>query len=170
MIGIYIKIAAAVLVLAAIGTLLGVIHHKGYVAGQAEKVAYYEPILASARDAKDKAEAHAFEVETDSRTLKKQMEADHVAAAKAMADGVAALNARILDLLRQQRAASRPGSGGALPGAGGSSGVSVGGTEVDERDRRFASGVSNVAGNCKSDAESVAGWQEWYRRQQSLRQ
>lgn len=142
------------------------LHHDGYVSGQAERTAYYRPLLAAANDAKLAADLKTADIEAASLKLTAEMQRDHEAQLKVLSDRESAAAARIADLLRS--AAHRPAGSCPVSEAARPAGVPDGAAASDARDRQFSVSLANVGGQCEHDAAALAGWQDYYRHQQTL--
>lgn len=141
-------------------------HHVGYGRGVEDKVAYYEPILRKAADAKIEADKRASAAESRAIKITTQVEQDHADLEKTLSDRAVAAEQRIVDLLRQRTATAANGSV-KVPVLPGSPSERPPPTGSDQRDQRFAASVSDVARRCEHDASELAEWQRWYDEQRS---
>lgn len=141
-------------------------HHYGYAHGSEDKVAYYEPILREAADAKIAADGRATAAQLRAVKITSDVEQAHADIYKTLSDRATVAEQRIAVLLRQRT--SPPANSRVEV-----SGVPAGAPEraspapSDERDDRFAASVSSVGEQCEHDARELAEWQQWYERQRA---
>jgi hypothetical protein len=166
-----IELIGCVIGLAVVAALIGwgitTVHHRGYVAGQNEREAYYAPLLKAAHDAKDAADARADRAEKAAGEINAQSEKDHALFAQTLRDRVDTANARMAAVMRERSAADRAARRCQVPAVAGSADQPAGAAASDERDRRFSNSVSDVGRRCEHDAMEVAEFQAWYARQRA---
>lgn len=154
-------VAAAVL----IGVGVTVVHHRGYVAGQDERTAYYAPLIQAANAAKDAANARADRIDQGAQAITRQSEADHALLTQTLTDRVTAANARIAAILRQRAASDAAAGRCELPTVPGLTTGAPGAGAGDGRDQLFSDSISDVGRRCEHDAREVAEFQLWYTRE-----
>jgi hypothetical protein len=167
----WVKAVAVAIMLSAIAGGLTWLHHSiyhgGYVAGQAERTAHYEPILVQAARDKEDADRRADKAEQAAKDINAKLETDHAQHQKELVDRAAGADARIAQLLRQRAAASATLCHQPLSTVPGGWTVIVGPSAGDASDNRLASRVSGVGKQCEHDAAEVAEWHTWYSRQRA---
>jgi len=163
----YRGLIVTVTILVSLLLLLGWVHHKGYLSGQAKADEYYLPLMVAAEKARAEAEARTRELEERADQITQAVESEHVEKEAALAARADDLNKRLVVLLRQHP--SCPASGGELPATAGSAAEPDGGTQSDQRNQRFATSISRVGGACEHDATALADAQRWYSQQRAAR-
>lgn len=141
------------------------IHHHGYIVGQAERTAYYAPLLKAAADAKSAADARVAAQLTEAQRITVELEAHHGQIEQALTDRANAAELRITELLRERATADTATGGDSVSSLPGVTTTSQGAASGDERDREFAASVSSVGHKCEHDADELAEFQRWYARQ-----
>lgn len=164
----WLHVAALGVLAVATGVGATAIHHRGFLAGQAEREAYYAPLLQAARDAKDAADARAFAAEEAALKINSDSEKDHALLAQALADRAADADRRIDAVLRERRAALAAAAHcESVPAIPAAADESTGSAASLDRDRRFSDRISDVGRRCEHDAAEVAEFQRWYEQQRA---
>lgn len=144
-----------------------VAHHRGYRAGQAEREAYYAPLLRAETAAKLAADQRANELDAAADAATKTLEERYARENRILNDRTTAAESRFVDLLRQRSAGSCTGRE-SVPETSGAASGAIDTSGSDDRVGRLAASLAGVGGRCESDAARLARWEEWYRTQQAL--
>lgn len=155
----------AIVALIMIGANLS--YHRGFASGATDRIAYYEPLLRAASEAKRRADERADEAEHRARAISMQSEKDHAEFVVELDRRVVATGQHLADIMRQRAAAERAARRCQVSTVAGAAGEPAASAAGDERDRRFADRVSGVGGRCEHDAAQVAEFQRWYAEQRA---
>lgn len=156
----------AVVAVVVLVCMMFVVRHGGYLAGSADRTAYYEPILRQAAEDKIAADQRADAADRRSLEITAKVETDHAEIEQSLTARSVVAESRIADLLRQHAAAA-PHCGVQVPAVPSSAAVGTGAAPGDPRDGRLAERVSGVGRQCEHDANELGAWQQWYERQRA---
>jgi len=148
-----------------VGLVLLAAYHWSYERGVEATEGHYKPLILAAALAKARAEERTRTLETASERLTAEQEARHAEALKAIDSRAADYQRRYAHLLRQYNANR---NGGQMPAVPGSPSLAPESTGSDERIERASASLSDTARRCERDAERLAGWVSWYRKQAAL--
>lgn len=166
----YRLVAWAVTVTAVLGAVsYGVhdVHQRGYLAGQAERTAFYQPMIIQAQQAALRADQKSQRLDQQAATITAAIEAQHVDTEQVLTARAARAEQQLAQLLRQRATVSGPAGGGPVPqvpgGAAGTAPTGGGRGRDDELARR----LSDLGARCERDAARLTGWQDWYVRERA---
>lgn len=150
-------------VLALIGGLWA-IHHHGYKAGQAERTAYYQPILAKIDLERVKAEARVKTIQASLDALPEETEKRHADAEKALRERADAAVRRNTDLVRLISRGDRC----PVSEAAGHSAEPAGTSAVPDGLGRIGEDLTTLARRAVSDAQGLAACEQFLRDERNL--
>lgn len=159
------SLVALLAVLAALVVGGVAIHHQGYRAGQAEREAYYAPLMRAAELAKLQLDQRVRAADLAAKQITQDVETRHVQAEADLANRARRAESSIAELLRQHAPACTGREH--LPTVPNSATRVTDAARESERAERLASSVRSVGQGCEADAERLARWQEWYQRQRA---
>lgn len=140
-------------------------HHHGYLAGQAERTAYYEPLLAAIDREKAAAEARVKATDAAAARSSKESEDKLRETQKALDARAAAAEQHIGVLLSQLATARRSHEMPSTPGTPADPGPTP---EVRRRLGAIAASFSAIGRNAESDAAAFGECQRFYDAQRAL--
>lgn len=149
-------------ILLAVGWAL---HRKGYIAGQAERTAYYVPLLADVKATALAAEARHAAQERESADVSAQAEERHHASEIALQARATAAESRITGLVQNLAAHRRCD---AVPPTAGTAGEPESATEESARVGRVGSRITGTGAGCEADARTVLELQRWVADQRAV--
>jgi hypothetical protein len=141
------------------------IHHRGYAAGQAERTAHYQPLLAQIDLERAKAEERVKAAQAASDVITAQVEQRHAQTEQALQTRANAAERRITGLLSQLTASGRRDEVHDPAGA-----PALAGPAPEERERidRASRRLASIAAGCESDAANLNALQAFYDAQRRL--
>jgi hypothetical protein len=161
-IGLITKVGGGLVLLLAVAFGCYKVHHAGYVSGQAERTAYYAPLMLKSAQALVVADTEADKLTRAATDITANVEQQHEQNEKLLGARATAAEQRITQLLQQRAPACTTAGSGQVPavsaGAGGTTGPGGG----QQRDAALATGVSSVGAACERDAERLNRWVQWY--------
>lgn len=140
------------------------VHHHGYKSGQAEREAYYKPILSAAQSLASIAEARLKAQERESAELIKTQEkrrAETESTLKARAITAERSYARIVHDIARRRTCD-------MPGAAPSAAEPADAAAITERLGGVATRLRGVGERARADAERYAECQDFYNAQRAI--
>lgn len=161
------SLVAVLIVVAALVGAGAAVHHRGYRAGQAEREAYYAPILRAQSAAKLAADQRADQLAAAADAATRELEGRYAEQNRILTNRANAAQSRLADILRNTSPGTctghqqMPEPPATAPGAIGTPGS-------DDRVGRLATSLAGVGGRCEADAARLQHWQEWFRTQQAL--
>lgn len=149
-------IGAGAAVLAVVGALLW-IRHDAYRDGQAEREAYYSPIIADIQRQADAAKARVQELERAASAINDMISNEDKQRAE---DAIRQRDAARADRVRLAAALARCRTVPTVPGG---TSVVAPAPGDDERFRAADEALGDLAYRCQRDADRLRAFQDWYR-------
>jgi hypothetical protein len=165
--------AGAFILVVAIGWGVTTVHHRGFVAGQNERTAYYVPLMRAANDARVAADARAAKADKAASDINVKSEEDHAKFVETLADRESTAASRITSLLRQHTVDSAARSSQLSVVAGASDPFTGAAASVrfdngnNERITTVSAHLATIGSRCEHDAGELADWQRWYAEQRA---
>jgi hypothetical protein len=151
-----------------IACLLWWIRHDAYEDGQAEREAYYRPLLADIRKQADAAVARVQELERAASAINDMISTEDKQRAEDAAKQRDDALRRLSDMrVRLASALTRRCEVPGVPGGTGSADATAG---ESERAAAADGRLTELARQCQRDSDRLRGWQNWYIRQSAMRE